>query len=271
MATSPAEIFCKILQNQYNTKIDLIEAALYLPLRGIREVKSNILRVEKLVYVVTKTELTRIENLLIEVLFLDQINQLASVSNFCAVAFQCSKLVEVLVDSSYGYLSFLDATTLSLVSADYSLFEKHVCILGLRQIVSNFTTDILAELRARLVVLQDELDDQLRLDEIRERYLEILDDSGIFDLFNELKKFLLCSFEVCDWASTAQNALDSYSDKLAVVNTSGSSWTDNIEATLLDNYNDLQDELDTKISDLISLIDNRNPTRGILKDEAMLF
>lgn len=264
---SSESVFCKILENQYNSKIDLIEAAIFLPLRGIRDVKSNILRVEKMVYNTIKTEILRIENLLIEVLFLDEINQLASMSNFCSIAFSCQKLVEVLVDSSLGYLNFLDSTTRSLVSSDYTLFEKHVCVLGLRTIVSNFTEDVLDELRSRLVELSNELVNQLRLNELKETYLDVLEDSGILNLLNELKKFRNCGFATCDFATTVNNKLDDYASKL-VLSETDSSWTENVDS-LLDNYNYLSTEIENKIDELISLIDSRNVTRGIRKDETM--
>lgn len=266
--TVPSEkLFCQILQHTFNTKVDLIEAALFLPLRGIRDIKSNVLRVEALVYSTLKTELLRIENLIIEILFLDQINQLASVQNFCQVAFNCEMLVRELIDSNNNYLSFLDTTTRSLVSANYTLFEKHICILGLRTIVSNFTNKALTDLRARLISLSNELNNQLRLDEMKENYLEILEDSGIIPLLNDLKRFLNCNFAICDWANTANNKLDEYAEKLVIV-TSGSSWTEDVDS-LLDNYNSLHTEIEDKIDELINLIDNRNPIRGIRKDETM--
>ncbi len=270
MADIPSEtLFCKILENQYNTKIDLIDAAILLPIRAIRDVKSNITRVEKLVYTAISTELVRIENLLIEILFLDQINQLAATNNFCRVAFSCQKLVEVIVDSSLGYLSFLDATTRSQVSSDYALFEKHVCVLGLRNIVTNFTNDVLSQLRDRLVELFDELENQLRLDELKERYLEILENSGIFGLLNELKKFRNCYFGICDWAATSTNKLEEYAEKLTISETDTSAgWTENVDS-LLDDYESIQTEIEDKINELIDLIDNRNPIRGIPKDETM--
>lgn len=269
--SSPTNLFCKILESQYNTTIDSIEEILYLPLKGIRDVKSNILRVENVVYSITKTELTRIEGLLIQILLLDQINQLETVDNFCAIAFQCQILVETLVQNSSVYLSFLDATTISQLSANYSLFEKHVCVLGLRRIVTNFTNDILSDLRDRLIELLEDFQDALRLDELRDRYNEVLTDSGIFTLLNNLKKYRYCAWAICNWSETANNKLDNYSDKLAISenNLSASGWGENIDS-LLDGYDELEEEIEDKITELTTLIDSRNLERGIPRDETMI-
>ena len=59
---NPEKLFCSILENQFNSTVDSIEQLIFLPLKGIRDVKSNISRAENIVYSITKTELTRIEN-----------------------------------------------------------------------------------------------------------------------------------------------------------------------------------------------------------------
>jgi hypothetical protein len=268
---SSENLFCKIIQNQFNSTIDRIDSIIQLPLKGIRDVKSNIQRVENLVYSITKNEVTRIENLVIEILFLNQINQLQQVDNFCRVAFSCQILMETLINNSEIYLSFLDSTTISQLSADYGLFEKYVCILGLRNIINNFTDNILEQFKNRLIELLSSMEDALRLDELRYWYNNALINSGIFNYLNELQKFANCSWEVCDWANTSVNKISDYTDKLAISlnNVSATGWGENIDS-LLENYYDLDGELETKINDLIYLIDNRNPERGIPRDKLMI-
>ncbi len=267
----PEKLFCSILEGQFNTTVDSIESLILLPIKGLRDVKSNILRAENIVYTTTKTELTRIENLLIQVLLLDQINQLEVVDNFCAVAYSCQILVETLVNNSSIYLNFLDSTTISQLSADYSLFEKYVCVIGLRRIVSNFTDNILSELRARLVILGDDFIAALRLDELRDRYNSVLVNSGIFSLLNNLIKYLQCNFSVCLWADTASNKLVDYENKLAITqtNVSASGWGENIDS-LLDSYYEKETEIEDKIEQLIEIIDSRIIQRNIGRDEIML-
>lgn len=264
----PEKLFCKILEYQYNNKITEIESVLLLPLKGIRDVKSNILRVEKIVYSQVKIELKQIESLLIEILLLDRISQLASVENFCRIAFSCQKLVETLVDSSYGYLSFLSPSVIATVSADYNAFEQYVCVLGLRNIVSLFTTDMLSRLRDQLVDLRDRLEDNLRLDEIEERYLEILEDSGIFAMLNDLRKYLNCGFAICNFAATANNKIADYVEKLSLSDT-GSSWDVDL-SSLLESYEELNIEIEDKIDSLIEIIDNEGFDRNIPRSNVML-
>lgn len=264
----PERLFCKILEYQYNNKITEIDSVLLLPLKGIRDVKSNIMRVEKLVYSTAKTELQAIESLLFEVLFLDKINRLAAVDNFCQIAFSCQKLVETLIDSSNGYLSFLDPGIRSSVSASYENFEKYVCVLGLRNIVDLFTTDMLSKLRIRLDSLRDSLEDNLRLDELRDRYLAILERSGIFAMLNDLRKYLNCGFSICNYAETANNKISDYVEKLALQDT-GSSWDTDFDS-LLDKYNKLNNEIGSKIDELIIIIDNRGFDRNIPRDKVMI-
>lgn len=266
--TSPETLFCKILEYQFNTKITEIESVLLLPLKGIRDIKSNISRVEKLVFSEVKTEIESIEALLIEVLFLDKISSLAAVENFCQIAFSCQKLVETLVDASSGYLSFLDTSTRSLVSASYPDFEKYVCVLGLRNIVGLFTTDILGKLKTKLITLRDSLDDNLRLTEMQDRYLAILESSGIFVMLDDLRKYLRCGFSICNYAATASNKLADYMDKLALRDT-GTSWDIDL-GSLLDKYNDVSDEITNKIDQLIEIIDNRGFDRNIPRDQVMI-
>ncbi len=266
----PEQLFCKILEYQYNNKITQIEAILLLPLKGIRDIKSNILRVENVTYTTIEDSVLAIESLLIEVLLLDKINLLASIDNFCQIAFACEKLVETLIDSSTGYLNFLDSTTRSLISADYSLFEKYVCVLGLRNIVSSFTNDMMVKLRDRLVALQDQLNNNLRLEELQDRYYRILENSGIFGMLNDLRKYLNCSFNICNFAATANNKIADYVEKLSLVeSTTSAGWDQNL-SSLLTNYDTLNEKLSNKIDDLITIIDNRGFDRGIPRDEIMI-
>lgn len=270
MALAPESLFCKILQYQYENKISQIESILFLPLKGIRDIKSNILRVENLVYSTAETELLSIETLLLEILILDKINLLASVDNFCQIAFSCEKLVETLIDSSNGYLTFLDPNIRSQVSADYNLFEKYVCVLGLRNIVGTFTNDMLAKLRTRLVNLRNYLEDNLRLDDMQEIYYRILERSGIFTMLNDLKKYLRCGFAVCNFAATANNKISDYVEKLSLVETTTSAgWSHNIDS-LLGKYNSLNNKFTNKIDELILIIDNRGFDRNIPRDEIMI-
>ena len=234
--SSPQQLFCKVLEQQYNTEIDTIEAVLYLPVRALRDVKSNIKRVENLVYNSVLLIVEKYEKQLLEILFLNKINQLEeNVNNFCQVAFSCQALVTILTDPDNDYLSFLDQATKDQIASNYALFEQYVCVLGLKRIVNSFVDDILSEIRAILVTLSDRLENALRLTEMIEAYQDILDSSGIIDLLNYLRAFLNCAFSSCNYAESANNALNNYMEKLALSD-NGSTFTQYLNS-LLDGYN----------------------------------
>lgn len=267
----PESIFCQILQVQYNTAIDNIESVVYLPLRVLRDVKSNIGRVERLVYTAVKTEVERIEAQVIEILFLNSVRLIEGSENFCRVAFSCTALVDALVEADYG--DFIPNDIRNQISSNYELFEKHVCILGLRNLISSFVDSILASLRSRLIALRSMMEDQLRLNELVALYEtalteNILGNYSIIELIDILRKFLNCAFYTCDWASTASNKIADYTKKLALSD-NGTTFSQNI-SSLLTNYYDLNDEINTKIDEIVLMIDNRR-TKGIRKDETMIF
>lgn len=267
----PESVFCQILQVQYNTAIDNIESVVYLPLRVLRDIKSNIGRVENIVYAAVKAEVERIEAQVIEILFLNSARLLEGSENFCRIAFSCTALVEALTATDYA--EFIPESIRNQLSSSYELFEKHVCLLGLKNLISSFVDSILATLRARLVVLADFLEDQLRLDELIDLYedalnADILGNFSIIDLLNVLRKFLNCAFYTCNWAATSSNRIADYMQKLALSD-NGTTFNQNI-ASLLSNYYTLSGEIDDKISEIILMIDNRR-AKGIRKDETMIF
>ena len=199
--SSPSELFCRILETQLNSAINAVEDALLLssppPLKTLRDVKSNINRVNNLIFPYIESEILRLEKLIIDTLFLDKVNQLEGIDNFCQVAFSCEILVETLVENSSTYLPFLDATTISLLSTNYPLFERHICVLGLRNIITTFTDSILDEIETTLNTLNTMLFDNLRIAEFLQRYEDALEDSGVLTAIEQLRKFLNCGFGVC--------------------------------------------------------------------------
>lgn len=272
MAQKPETVFCKILEIQYNTAIDAIESVINIPFLVLRDVKSNISRVERLIYNTVYLEVQRIEKQVIEILFLNGIRDLEN-NNFCRVAFACSKLVEALVDSSNHYLDFLPASTRSALSGNYDLFERNVCVLGLQQLINQFTSNALADLRTRLLALRDEMEDQLRLSELTAMYQaaldeEILNGSSIIELLDDLRGFSNCAFETCNYAATVSNKVDDYAEKLALADVGGT-FVLSINS-LLDGYNEKNDALNTKIDEIIALLDTGRPPT-VSRDQIMFF
>lgn len=271
--SSPSKLFCQILNVEYKRKIDIIESLLYLPLRAVSDVKNNLSRVEKLVYYIVKAEVLKLEKIIIEILLLDKVSELEGIDNFCKIAWNCSALIQLLTSDDNGYTDFLPDSVRNQIATNYDLFEKNICRLGLMRLVTDFTDSSLQTIRDTLVELKERLDDELRLDEIRATYIEILNtdiygDKNIIELLDDLRVFLNCAFGICNFAESSNNALNNYMEKLVLSDT-GTTFTENIDSLLTD-YNLLNDEIEDKIDELISLIDNRNLSRGINRDEIMV-
>lgn len=271
--SSPASIFCKMLEIEYKAKIDAIESVLYLPLRAINDVKSNISRVEHITYLIVKAEVLKFEKIIIDILFLDKINSLEGIDNFCRVAFACEALVSLLTSESNHYTDFLDPTIKSQISTDYNLFEKHICKLGLRRLISDFTDAALDEIRSQLVILRTKLEDELRLDEIKATYIDILNTDiygtkSILELLDDLRTFLNCGFGICDFAASSNNAINNYMRKLTLKD-NGSTFENDVDSLLTD-YETLNDEMTDKIDELLHLIDYRDFNRNTPLSDVMV-
>lgn len=266
--SKPEQLFCKILENQFTAAVNAVEAAILLPLRGARDVQNNVIRVDNLALDYVDEQILRLESVIIQVLHLNDINQMEGINNFCEIAYSCQILVETLVNNSSVYLPFLDASTVSQLSANYSLFRDNVCILGLRRIVNGFTDNILDEIEDELTELLNYLPTQLRQVELIDRYEDILEDSGIFALLDTLRKFLNCGFGICDYAATANNKLDDYAEKLLIVH-NGTDWEVDISSLLTD-YDSYKARTDDKINELITACQTRNIQRQHNKEDLMI-
>lgn len=266
----PESLFCKMLASQYQILEANIDEIINLPIRAIRDVKSNITRVERVVYNIVLAEVEKIESLVIEILFLDRISTLEGFNNFCQIAFQCKALINLLTDSNKNYLSFLSPSVVSQLSTNYALFEREVCQLGIRNLIGNFTNQILDELREKLVALRNRLFNELRLNQILAAYEKILESSGIINLLNKLKEYINCAFEICDFASTATNKIEDISSKLYVFNTAGANWDVDLTG-ILGAYDKKDAEIKARIDSLINKIDTKDihSTIRIKKDQIM--
>lgn len=268
----PEKVFCKILELQYNTAIDSIDSVISLPLVVLRDVKSNIMRVERVIYNIVYLEVIRIERQIMEILFLRGIRDLRD-NNFCRIAFACSKLIDALLDASNHYLDFIPSNIRNQLSGNYELFERHVCVLGLPSLIDGFIDSGLSELRDRLSELRSEMVTQLRLAELTELYqdaldAEILNGMSIIELLDELRGFSNCAFETCNYAATVSNKVADYIEKLALSD-DGSTFNQNVNS-LLGTYAEKNAELEDKIDDLIDLIDNGEPP-NVPRDKIMIF
>jgi hypothetical protein len=266
----PESVFCRLLEIQYNTLDRSVETALYLPLRVLREVKSNFSRVQNIIVNEVDSQLDFYEALLIETLILGRLSTIQGFSNFCQVAYSCRALVNLLVSPSTPYLDFVSPSVKAQLSANYDLFEANVCNLGIKRIVDVFSQEVLQDIIDAVTLLREQLEDELRLDEMEEKYLEALNSSGILTLMDSLENYVNCGFSICNFAVTSSNRIEEVADKLSL-SVSGTSWTPDFDS-MLEDYYVVRERMYTRIDEIIAGANSRvykSVNRGLSMDELM--
>jgi len=216
--SKPETLFCKVLENSFETTISNIEAALAIPSVILRGIKSNIQRAESIVLSRASEQLDAIEEKIIQILMLRKINESSGVNNWCQIAYACEALKQELYN-----LPSLPSEVKDYINGSYGNFERNVCKLGFRKIINTFFNDIFSKLIEQLDALSENLIDQLKIYELESKYLEALNsykmplpepfDLTLEELITKLTYFTNCAFEVCNWAETASNKLTDIEEK----------------------------------------------------------
>lgn len=259
------ELFCFMLEQQYNAFVGLIDSLIQFPRLALQAVKSVIKSAGVLAFQVVRSGIIIIEQQIIQFLNLDGIDLSKTKENFCNVAWECAFLKDYIFDD------VLKLDDDNEIRTSYDIFEEVVCRQGLRNLFENWTQDNIL----------NGLDQTLReyLDFIEKWYNKVQNkvDEFIDDLLNKkigdytflewlegLDKLANCTFATCNWAVTSQNKKEDLLDSMGVEEGPGGL------VFILKEYQDFIDERDfltNAINGLRDKIQEKTPQRGVQPDQ----
>jgi len=268
--SGPEAAFCKILSTLYATHSALLDIPLRIPLAYVKRVKGQIKRMEKIVAKKIDLEIKYLEKVVIDLYLLDSFNKNKKRSNFCAIAYNCSALVNALAESPIVPVDQQEA-----VKTNYALFESIICKQGLSRIISNWVDEKIAEVIAAIAALRDKLLTQLGIDAYISAYntlistnipnigagYEYLVNMTTTQWLNVLDGFVDCVFVGCDYAETAANLKEDWIEKLAL--------DDENFTGLIGNVTSLNDAFDARLDDLEEALKFRDEELNINVENIM--
>jgi len=201
------ELFCFILEQQYDALVALIDQAIQFPRVALQTLKSVIQAVLKLTFEVIRAAIIIIEQEIIKFLNLDGIDLSKTKENFCNVAWECAAIK----DKLYSLLGIAEDNP---ARTAYETFEEVICRQGLRNLFESWTQDTL--LNNLDQTLAGYLDD---IERVSNRVLNAVDDwidyltntdipfvnKTFLELMDELDQYAQCAFASCNWTLTSQN------------------------------------------------------------------
>ncbi len=221
--SKPESLFCNMLEAQYNALISAIELLLGAPAFALARLKSNIQRLFDVLYAAIIAAIEILAAQLDELLALGAIDQNESKMAFCRIAYACQPLRSVLFSSGNPLLFFLSDQEIQDAQNNYQVFEDLICKVGLGSLLDSWTNVALDAIEAQLDALEAQLLGALGIDDLIDAYMQLLEDSGIFDFLEQLDEYAECAFEVCNWLETSDNKKEEIYEKLGVKK-SGSSF-----------------------------------------------
>ena len=272
---SPEKMFCSMLEQQYGVVTTLIDSALAAPAFALSSLRSAILRIKNIVYAAISASLDVLATQLNTVLGLDDIDRNETKEAFCRIAYECQALRDILFSEDTLDVMFfwLTDSQKQQIQDNFDDFQELICEIGLANLINGWTDSILNTISEELNKLADKILGALRIQELIDKYLTFLDESGIFDLLNQLDSFANCGFAICDFIATASNGKEDYEKKLNIQQVNGS-WVYVIDNALQSVY-DEDAKLTAKIDSMrrqISLWRNnqvRDAKKGKRIDEIM--
>tara|TARA_R110001592_G_scaffold243633_1_gene504639 strand:+ start:41 stop:853 length:813 start_codon:yes stop_codon:yes gene_type:complete len=261
------DLFCSILEAEYNAFVALIDAAINFPRTAMQIVKSALQAILRLAFEVIREGIIFLEQEIIKLLDLDDIDLSKTRDNFCDVAWNCAAIK----DKIYNWLNIDENNP---VRTSYDKFEEIVCGAGLRAILENFIQDnLLNKLDTQLSVwLQDIQNAFDKIDKIVQKYIDYLlytkipvIDKTFMELMEELDEYAQCAFAACNWALTSSNKKEDLLDQAGVKQSNASGFV-----MVLDEYTEFISKGNyyvQQINKLKTLISNRTPIRGVQPDQ----
>lgn len=269
MAASPQQLFCDILGARLEATQTILETVVQEPNKFARVINSNIDRVTNYVYATTYEAVNKIYETVWNLLLLNKINELLGVGSWCRAAWACEALMNELTGPKHEiYLPFLTEQEVQQIRTNYELFEIKVCRVGIKGIVDGFMTDIFQRYYDLLQSYKLVMNDQLRINELVERYNSILDEAGVYDTLNLIRQFLNCvNNGFCDYSKTAENILAEWEEKL-MISRNSESWAVDLSKKLV-KFDEKKAKLDAKIEETEKLIMQR-ARNAIKKEDVMI-
>ncbi len=242
----PDKMFCDLLRVQYAALTTSLQAALVLPLKFVKRIKSYIKRITQIVFRKLLTELDALEAILIKILEMDKFNNGLTNCDFCWIAWNCEAVLDLLKTKAIFPSNAFD---------NFENFTNFVCNQNLQGLVSSFIDDRIQEIQDALDDIEERALNALDLDSFITQYQDLLDTpiagKTVFEWINELDKYVNCAFAICDYADTALNLKTDTLEKLAL------QITGNTVIVSLDLLTVGADNLDAQVSAKITSMRNR--------------
>lgn len=268
---SPSAMFCTMLEQQYAAIVAQIDLLIQFPATALSMLNSNISRLFAVTYNVIEAAILALEQQLLNILGLDDIDQ-GNVSSWCSIAQECEALIDLLVDSGLLASILPSGVSVSDVLNNYEKWEKYVCKDGLGDLIDGWIDDALQTIYDQIMSLRDRLLGALGIDELIDKYLQAVEESGIYDLLDQLDKFAQCAFEICDYVSTASNSSEDTLERLSMEK-QGAGYVF-VTTPLIESVYAKDEELNTRLDDMERLIQDylggtNNKPEGVSPDESM--
>ena len=229
---NPEKLFCTVLEKQYDSTVMLVENALLFFPNYLRILKSNVRYFEKFVLDTVESELDVIEKKMLSWFDLIKIESLDRNKDrkfdFCEVAYRCLALRQTMFPSNGNDPAWVTSIPLNVRnsfrvgSGSYDTYEKYVCKLSFRKMLSDFIDSLVSELEAMIRDISNKLIAN-KLDEWIEDYFLALARLGIYDLLDTLDAYAQCGFGICNFIQTSVNYREDVEDRTLSTKT-GNGW-----------------------------------------------
>ena len=258
------QLFCSMLEAEYDAFVTLIESIINFPRMALQTVKSLLQAVSRLTMQLIRSTVIVIEQEIIKYLNLDGIDLSKTKENFCNVAFECAAIK----DKIFSILNVPDSA-----KDNYDEFEEIVCKQGLRSLFEDWLQDnILDALDKQLASFLDDIEKVFnKVNNAVDEYIDYLLNTEIpfigktfLELMDELDKYAQCAFASCNWALTSTNK------KEDLLSNAGVEQTSTGFVMVLKEYNDFiedRNSLTGDINRLRQMIESDTPRRGTPPDE----
>ena len=233
------ELFCNMIEVQYDAFIALIDAAREFPRMALQLVKSVLQATTFLVFEAARAAVVTLEQDIIKLLKIDDIDLSKTKDNFCQVAFACAAIRDMLFNRFNVNEDLKD---------DYKHFEDVICKQGLRSLLEDWVQDnLLNVLDDKLRELLDDIQKAFeKVNDAVQKYIDGLLEEEIFgtgktfqEWLEELDKYADCAFGLCNWALTSSNK------KEDLLHDAGVKQTGSGFVFVLNEYNELLSEKET--------------------------
>ena len=214
---APEALFCSILEAEYAQVVAIVESIIQLPLAGLVSLKSVYQRLYHVTYLAIESAIDVIEAQILAIYEMLATNVNDFREDWCRIAYACKPLTDVLFDPDGPLSVFLSPSEIDAVEDSYEEFNNIVCKNGLLDLIDGYGDKAFEYLTEQIKKLRERLNPvENYLDELIQDYLNLVNDSGIYEWLDKLNEWMDCGFAVCESMATALNYQEDTLNKMSM-------------------------------------------------------